>query len=302
METVLTPNGPVAGAPSDLTDEMVVGCIASTDKISESSKTVYKKQLRGMVAAFGTVGAVNPIVSCILDAEVVVPRILAASCPDNTKLSYIKAVLSVYKHAACMQRQELAGVKATWQEGCKLICERLASQADQNRKTAREESAWVSLPQFLAKERELAASDDAGSQAHLLLAYTCLQPPLRGGDGACVRIVPPGHPLVAAPTQNVLIWAGVDMPSQLVIKTHKTAHIYGHLVRVMPKVLRERIALSLRRMPREWLFVPNTRGAVQGYDCFQCVVRTRFFQALRGAMHDKYMSSCLSERHRSWRA
>ena len=172
----------------------------------------------------------------------------------------MKAVLAVYKHAACAQVPALVAVKPVWDALCAALSAEVDALIKTSSKSAREEAAWVPLSGWLRAEAEFAARE-FGSVRHLLVALHCKWPPLRGGDLGQVHIVAPGDARATDGRTNVLVWVGEDQPAELLVQAHKTAHLKGALVRPLPLSLRKIVAASLAKAPRALLFVSPAGGA-----------------------------------------
>ena len=150
--------------------------------------------------------------------------------------------------------------KPAWEHLCTELSAELSAELDakakESRLSEREEKAWCSYTDLLARVAQL-GNEEPGSRGHLLLAFYVLWPPLRGGDGARIRFVEAEEPAPTRPGDDgILVWMGQDLPAELVITQHKTDKHYGAIRRALPPwpELKRVISASLLLEPREYLF------------------------------------------------
>ena len=243
------------------TDGLIYSCIAQAAGLSHSSRRAYASALRSLVAKAGHVvaGQAQPLLALILAPDKAREAILALEASLRSKQHYCKAVLAVYKHAACATDPALQAVHPQWVALTTELSAQVDAVVKENKRSAREAAAWVSLEEWLAAEAKL-AQEEYGSARHLLVAFHCRWPPVRGGDLGQVYVVPPGDPRAEDSKTNVLVWAGAGKPAEVRIQQHKMAHIKGTLVRPLPASLRTMVAASLQQQPREALFVSPRTG------------------------------------------
>lgn len=102
-----------------------------------------------------------------------------------------------------------------------------------------------------------------GTVEHLLVAMSSLTEPMRGGDLGLMRLLytASDDPSVDTTAGNVLVVPPQsDALCTLLLREHKTSASHGTLRRVLCAALSRVIRVSLRRQPREMLFVAP-RGA-----------------------------------------
>lgn len=259
-----------------LDDDSLIHCVLSSPSLSAVSKTVYSSLLHQLRAlALGVLPAEDgaqlhamtsdPAIRAHLATSSALLRLVRevergkaairdTSLSLRSKQAQVKAILAAFKHADCASDPTLLAVRPQWQAFCKELSDEVAEIAKRNEKSAREQAGWATLAEFQAKEAHL-AMHDYGSVRHLLLATLCRMPPVRGGDLGRVFVVTLTDPRLADATTNVLVWSGPEAAAELMIKQHKTSHIYGPLRRALPPSVRRVVAASLEQEPRPCLFV-----------------------------------------------
>jgi len=236
-------------------NEVYENAIKSANGLSDASKTSYLKQLRQALKLL------KPrYTDILLDPEGSNSKlnslVKSKTISQNTARSIVAALLSLFKHATAPK-----GVQPDWTKVLEEHNKKVTDWTEQNRLTPREEEGWLTHDQWIAKEKEL-RRDQPGSQTHLIVAFHALTTPLRGGDLFDVKLVKPSDPDAdesKGGKQDVLVWQGVDKPSRLLIRSHKTRKQYPVLVRELPVELRRIVDESLKLNPRTYLFV-NAKG------------------------------------------
>jgi hypothetical protein len=230
-------------------------------ELSEGTKTSYLKQLRMALKYFGD------SYSFILKHPFAVKKkledlVTKGTLSFNSAKSLVIVLISLFKHARNAKQLTMTKeAEELYVEWTQILNEyNLKSDliSEKNQFSEKELEGFVEFEEWKAKEKDLRSSE-IGSLRHLLVAFHTLITPLRGGDLAVVRIVAPTSPMVKKSTDNILVWAGEDKPSTLIIRDHKTRNKYPALKRDIPLVLRQAIALSLKDEPRLYLFV-DSRG------------------------------------------
>ena len=275
-----------------LTNEQLYNCLEESPSLSSASKRTYATNLRSLLAQLGTLlleaaSHNTNVIVCpddgadyrlyqVIAAGAAAAKVIhaAASIPLRTKAAYVSAILALYKHSSCISQEtapQLMTAKPAWETLCKELSNQLDKVARQSRLSAREEKAWCSIQELQNKLAEL-ERERPGSREHLVLAWYISWPPLRGGDGARIRIVQTEEPTQPG-DDGVLIWnsnAGASArdggdtgtsssfstctQAELVLQHHKTAGKYGALRRAVPPQLCFAIETSLHAEPREYLF------------------------------------------------
>jgi hypothetical protein len=251
-----TPSRPIdASSHAQLRDCDLYACLEDSDTLSASSKRTYRGGLRSLLLRTPSEGIANPLLHAISHYEETERIMQAADVALRTRLAWCAAVLSIFKHGVCAVAPELAAVHAQWSALCGRLSSDVEAVVKSSVMSAREQENWVPYKEWLDAEARL-AREEYGSQRHLLVALSCRTPPARGGDYGLVEIVGPDSPLIADEgTTNVLLWNGVDQPSAIILKRHKTWKLKGALTKPLPPSMRALLKASLDSLPRTTLFV-----------------------------------------------
>ena len=244
-----------------LSNEVFENAIKSANGLSEASKTSYLKQLRQAL------NLIQPQYHLILgdpstSNKTLTHLVKEQTISENTARSIIAALLSLFKHVpeSVWMRGERARLQTEWATILDEHNKKVIDWTEQNRLTPREEEGWVSLKDWEAKEKELRLAEP-GSYRHLLVAFHSLMTPLRGGDLSQVHLITPTDPLAdekKTDTKDVLTWSGPEQNSRLLIRSHKTRKSFPVLVRELSPDLRRVVAMSLKLIPRAYLFQSST--------------------------------------------
>jgi len=205
----------------------------------------------------------------------------------NTARVVTGAITSLFKHVYSMgsldKTKATEKLHAIWVNYLKDFQLEVSSRLETNKMSEREKVSWVEYSEWQKKEKELRETEE-GSLTHLLVAFHALVTPLRGGDYALVRIVPSTDRSANVNSNsgdNVLVWDGVDRPSKLLIRDHKTRSKYPVLIREIPAVLKKSIFKSLEERPRSYLFTDYQDKPWKSRDAF-ILWKSRTFEKLFG--------------------
>ena len=199
-------------------------CLEESPSLAPASKRTYVTSLRSLqerlatpllqAASHSTNVIVCPndggdyrLYQIIGTGEAAAQVIRTAIIPLRTKAAYTSAILALYKHSTCISQDtapQLMEAKPAWESLCKELSIELDEVTKQSRLSSREEKAWCSLGELHEKLTQL-ERDQPGSREHLLFAWYICWPPLRGGDGARIRIVAAEEPTQAG-DDGILIY------------------------------------------------------------------------------------------------
>ena len=255
--------------------------------LAPASKTSYQRALRmldrvrhkqaAQALAGGCACSSDGLCVWLLDVDGAWGAVMQKYPAVNTRHMLTKTILATFKHAmGCSGAPRDGDVQPAHSPACCTECgpahdRWLAIMRDleaaarsrilSSEMSEREERAWVDFRDVQALEARIRADPTCcGTHEHLLLAMYSLTEPLRGGDLGVVRILP-DEPAAEATAGNVLIVPPrSDAPCVLLLREHKTSSSHGMLRRVLCAALTSVIRASLRRQPREMLFVAP-RGA-----------------------------------------
>jgi hypothetical protein len=234
--------------------------ISSAESLTDGTKKSYLKQLRMALKYLGDT------YHFILSHPWVMKKKLEDLVEDdklsfNSCRSLVTVLISLFKHAKnagkLVMSEEVRSLHAEWTELLDEYETKAASKAELNEFTERELEGFVEVDEWLEAEKKL-RNTELGSLKHLIVAFHTLITPLRGGDLAVVKIIKPEQ--FPKSEGNVLVFQGVDKPSTLYIRDHKTRSSFAVLERKLPIALRKAIAQSLKDKPRNYLFVDSHEG------------------------------------------
>jgi hypothetical protein len=169
---------------------------------------------------------------------------------DASKKNMMAAVLAIFKHNKGLEL-ELSAAHRKWRAAYEEIAERIDERYKENRPSTKQNEGYVPYADIIAKRDAL----DKGSAERLLLSmYTHIRP-LRGDFGK-VRV----YTTARLPAERTLEDNYVHIPSfkdspVIVLNEYKTAKHKGEYKRPLPPPLVTEIQASLKKRPRDWLFV-----------------------------------------------
>ena len=238
-------------------DEFLDGLLTST-KLAEASRKSYAAHARMLVRTCvpDADARSNPLLHGVLHAEASISRIEASEFARRSKDAMACVVLAAYKHTTCELGADMKSAHERWSAYVDAQRGDAHVRDTANAYSPREQAAWVSFDEVLAKEEFLAVTE-WGSTAHLLVAWYALWPPLRGGDSGQIYVILPSDPRAYdAHGPNVLVLEPTH--ATLVIRVHKTAATMGAIVRVLPPRLLAIVLDTLQTKPRATLFASAT--------------------------------------------
>lgn len=222
---------------------------AITDsELSQISKRVYVERLRTMVAHFET-----NIYWIITHPDEVLEWILKKSDVLSTQKSYIIAVLAIFKHNEGLKIQ-LKKDYDIWFKKFTEIDEAITQKYKTNEPSEKQLNAYVEFKDIVKKRDEL----EDGSMDKLLLGFYSYIRPLRA-DFNAVRIYRKSENEDIIPAEdkrdaNYILFSD-EKDVHLILNEFKTQRHHNKFDKKLPDELVKELKLSLKKMPREWLFV-----------------------------------------------
>jgi hypothetical protein len=200
-----------------------------------------------MVAEFKT-----NIYWIITHPEEVLKWILKKSEVLSTQKSYIIAVLAIFKHNEGLKTQLDKDYKA-WFTKFSEIDEAITQRYKTNEPTERQLNAYVSFSDIIKKRDSL----EEGSMDKLLLSFYTYIRPLRA-DFNAIRIYKEDEKVPDSDAKdkeaNYLVFESQTKVS-LILHEFKTQRSHSDFTKELPDELVKELKASLKKCPREWLFV-----------------------------------------------
>lgn len=223
-----------------------IDAIVKSESLSNSSKTQYLEKLATLTKLVG-----NTVDYILENPSKVIPLIRRRYQAAPTQRAFVASIKALFHHNPHLKE----ALPDQWQEYTEyqnelsqVVTQRYMSAEP----TEKERRNWVTWPDVLAKEREL-ANLEFGSYDHLLLAMYCLIEPLRQDYGALRIIVDKSPP--EGSTTNYLQIAKDGTWGNIILNSYKTSKKYGKFERPLPPTLLGIIKASLLAYPRAYLFV-----------------------------------------------
>jgi hypothetical protein len=167
---------------------------------------------------------------------------------DASKKNMIAAILAIYKHnKELMADTAMQKAHEKWTSAYEDLKERIDERYKTNKPSDKQADGFVPFSEIVKMRDSL----EKGSEERLLLAmYTHIRP-LRG-DFNMIRIYTVSRlPLELSPNYIHITAHG----AVLVLNEYKTAKSKGEFKKVLPSLLVAEIKESLKKRPRDWLFV-----------------------------------------------
>lgn len=256
---------------------------AARPPLSEKTARLYATNLRVLSAKLRA-PLLGPA-GVLLAPERHLPALRAAYPAPGTRRTVLTAVLALFKHDPALgagRAGARARARARWAEAHAQLDALLEFEAARSAPTPRQAQRYTGYDEiaarYLADRRAPEPHADLmGSMRLLLLSFYVHQRPKRSDLGA-VRVVDRRRPSSGAAARppaagNYLV---LGAPSYLVVREHKTAKSYGVIEEDLEPGFVEDLLASLRRHPRDYLFVgPRTRGPLSNNQ-FSDFVRRSF--------------------------
>jgi integrase len=240
---------------SEDTSHPFVRAIADAD-ISKESKKQYLRSLDTLRKLTG--GTFEDIVR---SPRAVYARISKAYDNNHTRKALVTSVKALFRHVDGLKDAAPDAFRA-WHERYATLDHAIMDKVMNLEMSEREKTNWVPWDDVLRQERRL-AEEEYGSFDHLVLAMYSLIEPLRQDFGN-MRIfqAPPANPATYDKINYVIMKRDAEtggVYGTIVLNKFKTARKYKSLERSIPERLAKVICASLRKHPRDYLFI-DERG------------------------------------------
>lgn len=219
-------------------------CIVKAD-LSPTTKRVYLERLKYMIEA--TKAELGEILK---NPKEYIEWINKHSKTEQTKKSYISAVLAVFKHTPNLKEKQ-KDIYYQWYQEFKKVHEEIDNRYKLNEPTEKQKNAYVPYSEIVKKRDTL----PKGSKERLLLAFYTYLPPLRS-DFNKVYLY---HTAPSSKPEHDNYIRLDSTPPTLVLQEFKTARKKEFYEKELPKELVEELEESLTKSPREWLFMDRTK-------------------------------------------
>jgi hypothetical protein len=213
-------------------------CIEKAD-ISNITKKVYLERLKVIIQ-----DTEKDIYEILSNPTIYIDWIKNRSKSLQTQKSYISAILALFKHTPGLKEKEKKNYY-DWYSEFSSIHKQIEAKYKLNEPTKKQREAYVSYENIVKKRNEM----DSGSKEKLLLSVYTYLPPLRS-DFNCIYIYKE-KPTEFKHNNYILLY---DKPT-LVLNEYKTVKKNDILRKELPEEFVKEIKLSIKKNPREWLFV-----------------------------------------------
>lgn len=213
-------------------------CIEKAD-ISNTTKRVYLERLKVIIQ-----DTEKDIYEILSNPTFYIDWIKKRSKSLQTQKSYISAILALFKHTSGLKEKEKKNYY-DWYSEFSSIHKQIEAKYKLNEPTKKQREAYVSYENIVKKRDEMVS----GSKEKLLLSVYTYLPPLRS-DFNCIYIYKE-KPTEFKHHNYILLY---DKPT-LVLNEYKTVKKNDILRKELPEEFVKEIKLSIKKNPREWLFV-----------------------------------------------
>jgi hypothetical protein len=166
----------------------------------------------------------------------------------QTQKSYISAILAVFKHTTPSLKDKERPHYYSWYCEFKKIHDQIDDRYKQNEPSLKQRKAYVAFPEIIAKRDTL----QTGSREKLLLSLYTYIPPLRS-DYNKVHI----YRIEKEKYENDNYILLTEKPV-LVLNEFKTKNNKEKYEKAIPIELVDELNASLKKHPRDWVFVDRT--------------------------------------------
>lgn len=251
-------------------DSHIFKAIEAASTLAASTKKCYASYLRKALSVTGE----RSISEVLAFPKEAIPKLQSAIHNRDTLRNTVTALIAAMQNTS-MGRDHPSEL-AAWKEQLAVDVQHLSSQRESGQGTHKQQAAFVPWTQAQDVLRKL-GERAPGSSDHILLGMFVAIPPRRPGDYYRVRLVAedPADPADSPAWLNT-------STGRLRVNVYKTVRTYGPFVTTLPKVLLDSVRASVRRQPREYLFVQRNKkpfASANSFDHF-CV------RALRRLFHD----------------
>jgi hypothetical protein len=218
-------------------------CIKNAD-LSVVTKRTYLERLRYMIHDTKT-----DLYTILTNPKKYLDWIKNHSSSLQTQKSYISAILAVFKHTDDIKKTEQKHYY-DWYQGFKEIHKQIDQKYKLNQPTEKQQQAYVPYADIVRKRDEL----EKGSRERLLLGMYTYLPPLRS-DFNKIYIYEKKPSEYEHPNHIRLF----DTPPKLILNEYKTVTKNDSFEKDLPPELVDEIKESLKKEPREWLFMDREK-------------------------------------------
>jgi hypothetical protein len=208
--------------------------------LSQVSKKIYLGRLKVLLQE-----QKKDIYTLITDPKTTLQWLEEKYPSEQTRKSYISAILAVFRHNKGLKEQEEDAYKV-WYAAFSDIHNAIEERYKRNEPTQKQKDVYVPFQDIVKARDEL----DKGSDERLLLSMYTYMPPLRC-DFNKVRIYRATLPQDHEP--NYIHMHGDE--TKLVLHEFKTQGKVNRYEKVLPEALVSELRDSLQHHPRTWLFL-----------------------------------------------
>ena len=213
-------------------------CITKAD-LSTVTKRTYLERLKYMIQQTKV-----DLYELITHPKKYLEWIHQHSSSLQTQKSYISAILAIFKHTPEMKQSEQA-FYYDWYQGFKDVHKKIDHQYKLNEPSEKQKKAFVSFDQIIKKRDEL----ESGSKEKLILSMYTYLPPLRSDFNEVYLYK---EKPVKSNYSNYIYFGQTPM---LILNEYKTVRKNDVFQKELPNELYQEIEKSLKKEPRDWLFM-----------------------------------------------
>lgn len=169
---------------------------------------------------------------------------------DHTKDAYVSAIIAIFRHTPGMI-QKKSELYKKWNEVHNEITKTINDQKNKNEPNKRQKEAYIPFKEIEKIRDKL---DDKDIKKLLIAMYTMI-PPVRS-DYDKIKIIKENEEKNYNDIiENYMVFDNTKGKYYIVLKKYKTSKTYKNLKIDIPKKLVNLINISLKHMPREYLFI-----------------------------------------------
>jgi hypothetical protein len=217
--------------------------IASSE-LSDNSKENYRMRAQTLEKRSG-----KTLINIATNPEIYIPEIQAWYPNNTSRKAYMSFILSLFRYNPdfmCDNRKFYEKWANAFNDTHKQVMDRYET----NKPTERQVEGYVSFEDIIKKRDEL----EKGSIERLLLGFYTYLKPMRC-DYGMVRIYKDKLPIEKERESNYVFIN--ESKAILHLGKYKTSKTYGDHEIELPKSLLEDLVISLKKEPRDWLFVDS---------------------------------------------
>lgn len=216
----------------------------SKSELSLISKRTYLERIRMM-----TTKLEKPLYWLLKNPKECIEWINKQSELDSTRKSYISAILAIYKHNEGLKDADgFVNNYKEWVERFKELDNAISEKYKLNKPSDKQQEGYVPYKEIIKKRDEL----EEGTIDKLLLSFYTYIKPLRA-DFNCVKIYKKIN--VKIPENENYI----DIQNKkLILQEYKTQKKHDKIELDMPKELIDELEISLKKRPRDYIFIDRS--------------------------------------------